>query len=79
MPDYCTFQEYVGRQSLLIFPITVTNTLFQHLMDEHLALLKPDNISLDQAASIGVGAEVSYPDTETEVLPFTRHRQHALA
>jgi hypothetical protein len=28
-------------------------------MDEHLAFLKPDNISLEEAATVGVGALVS--------------------
>lgn len=28
-------------------------------MDEHLAFLKPDNISLGEAATVGVGALVS--------------------
>jgi hypothetical protein len=29
-------------------------------MDEHLAFLKPDNVSLDEAATIGVGTLVSF-------------------
>jgi hypothetical protein len=53
--------------------------LFQHLMDEHLALLKPHNISLEQAATIGVGAEVGCSNADTQILWLTRYRQHALA
>lgn len=30
----------------------------KHLMDEHLAFLKPKNVSLEEAATIGVGALV---------------------
>lgn len=53
---YCTFQEYVGY--LFDLDTTFANN-FQFLMDEHLAFLKPGNVSLEKAATVGVGALVS--------------------
>ena len=41
-------------------------------MDEHLALSKPDNISLEQAAGVGVGVEVGGPNRNESIFDLTK-------
>jgi hypothetical protein len=50
-------------RNMLVHPLALSNKLAdchpKFLMDEHLAFLKPDNVSLEEAATIGVGILVS--------------------
>jgi len=50
-------------RNMLVQPLVLGDKLADYhpkfLMDEHLAFLKPDNVSLEGAATIGVGILVS--------------------